>query len=527
MNKGLLWRGVMILGLIAMAIIAIYPPKEKLKLGLDLRGGMHLSLKVNTDDALRSEADKDMERVRQELIDKGVAGAATVRTSDTSFDVTGVPVDQDGVVGKAANDYLPGWDWNRSGDRIAFKMDAANIKSIRELAVQQALQTIRNRVDEFGVSEPTIARQGLDSDRIVVQLPGVDDPERVKRLIKNTAFLEFRLVDFPPSGTEGVDTREAVLQHYNGALPDTLEILPGDVRDRQGRSIGQRFYGVEKRRVITGRDLKNARPGMGQFNEPVVHFSLSAEGAQLFGKATGENVGRGLAIILDGKVVSAPRINSRITDSGVIEGRFTQKEVEDLSAVLRSGALPAGITYLEERTVGPSLGADSIEAGKLAGLVGCLATAVLTIVAYGTFGVFAVMGLIVHGFLIIALMTILGTTLTLPGIAGFVLTIGMAVDANVLIYERIREELRSGKSPIAAIDQGFQRAWITILDSQLTTLAAALIMFWLGSGPIRGFAVTLTIGILTSVFAAVTVTRLLVSLWLKSKGKSRIVEVPV
>ncbi|HWK32684.1 MAG TPA: SecD/SecF family protein translocase subunit, partial [Hyphomicrobium sp.] len=198
-----------------------------------------------------------------------------------------------------------------------------------------------------------------------------------------------------------------------------------------------------------------------------------------------------------------------------------------LAVQLRSGALPAKLTIVEERTVGPSLGADSIEAGKLAGLVGCLSTAILTISAYGTFGIFAVMGLVVHGFLIVALMTMLGTTLTLPGIAGFVLTIGMAVDANVLIYERMREELRAGKSAIAAIDQGFQRAWITILDSQLTTLAAAVIMFWLGSGPIRGFAVTLTIGILTSIFAAVTVTRLLVSLWIKSKGKARILEVPV
>jgi preprotein translocase subunit SecD len=429
-----------------------------------------------------------------------------VRTSDTSFDVTGVPVDQDGVVGKAANDYLPGWDWNRSGDRIAFKMDAANIKSIRELAVQQALQTIRNRVDEFGVSEPTIARQGLDSDRIVVQLPGVDDPERVKRLIKNTAFLEFRLVDFPPSGTEGVDTREAVLQHYNGALPDTLEILPGDVRDRQGRSIGQRFYGVEKRRVITGRDLKNARPGMGQFNEPVVHFSLSAEGAQLFGKATGENVGRGLAIILDGKVVSAPRINSRITDSGVIEGRFTQKEVEDLSAVLRSGALPAGITYLEERTVGPSLGADSIRDGLRAGGVGAALVVLAMLIVYRGAGVNAVLALVVNLLLIFGALAWLGSTLTLPGIAGIVLTIGMAVDANVLVFERIKEELRAGRTVRSAIDAGFKHALTAIIDAHVAALIAALFLFQFGTGPVRGFAVTLSIGIIGTVFTAVVVS---------------------
>jgi preprotein translocase subunit SecD len=514
MNKGLLWRGLLILGLLVLSVVAIYPPKEKLKLGLDLRGGMHLSLKVNTDDALRSESDKDMERMRQELTDQGATSVATSRTSDTSFDITGVPVDHDGAVAKAANDYLPGWDWNRSGDRIAFTMTAANVKSIRELAVQQALQTIRNRIDEFGVSEPTIARQGLDSDRIVVQLPGVDDPERVKRLIKNTAFLEFRLVDFPPAGAEGVDTREAVLQHYNGALPDNLEIAPGDVRDRQGRSIGQRFYAVEKRRVVTGRELKNARPGLGQFNEPVVHFSFSAEGARLFGDATGANVGRGLAIMLDGKVVSAPRINSRITDSGIIEGRFTQKEVEDLSAVLRSGALPAGITYLEERTVGPSLGADSIRDGLRAGAVGAILVILCMLIVYHLSGVNAVVALIVNLVLIFGALAYFHATLTLPGIAGIVLTIGMAVDSNVLVFERIKEEMKAGRTVRSAIDAGFEHALPSIIDANVTTLIAALFLFQFGTGPVRGFAVTLSIGILGTIFTAVFVSRWLFNVML-------------
>jgi preprotein translocase subunit SecD len=514
MNKGLLWRGLLILALLALSVVALYPPKEKLKLGLDLRGGMHLSLKVNTDDALRSEADKDMERLRQELIAKGATAAATNRASDTSFEVSGVPVDQDGAVAKAANDYLPGWDWDRSGERIVFTMTAPNIKSIRELAVQQALQTIRNRIDEFGVAEPTIARQGLDSDRIVVQLPGVDDPDRVKRLIKNTAFLEFRLVDFPPAGTEGVDTREAVLQHYGGQVPEHLEIMPGDVRDRQGRAIGQRFYALEKRRVITGRDLKNARPGLGQFNEPVVHFSLSAEGAKLFGEATGANVGRGLAILLDGKVVSAPRINSRITDSGVIEGRFTQKEVEDLSAVLRSGALPAGITYLEERTVGPSLGADSIRAGVRAGAVGSTLVVLCMLLVYRLSGVNAVVSLCVNLVLIFGALAYFGATLTLPGIAGIVLTIGMAVDSNVLVFERIKEELRAGRTVRSAIDAGFEHALPSIIDANVTTLVAALFLFQFGTGPVRGFAVTLTIGVLGTIFSAVFVSRWLFNLML-------------
>jgi preprotein translocase subunit SecD len=281
---------------------------------------------------------------------------------------------------------------------------------------------------------------------------------------------------------------------------------------------------------VSGEDLVDAQPGFdSRTNEPIISFRFNQSGARKFGSFTKDNVGSPFAIVLDNKVLSAPAIREPILGgSGQISGSFTVESANTLAVQLRSGSLPTKLTIVEERTVGPSLGADSIEAGKLAGLVGCLATAILTIVAYGTFGVFAVVGLLVHGFLIIALMTMIGTTLTLPGIAGFVLTIGMAVDANVLIYERIREELRNGKSPIAAIEQGFQRAFITIFDSQLTTLAAAVIMFWLGSGPIRGFAVTLTIGILTSVFAAVTVTRLLVVLWLKSaKNKGRILEVPV
>jgi preprotein translocase subunit SecD len=362
----------------------------------------------------------------------------------------------------------------------------------------------------MGTSESTVVRQG--TDRILVQFPGLQDTKQLKDLIGQTAKLTFHSVHPDISAEEAKQTR----------TPVGYKVYPSTEAD--GRS-----YVLQETPVVSGEDLVDAQPGFdSRTNEPIISFRFNQSGARKFGTFTKDNVGSPFAIVLDNKVLSAPVIREPILGgSGQISGSFTVDSASTLAVQLRSGALPTKLTIVEERTVGPSLGADSIEAGKLAGLVGCLATAVLTIVAYGTFGVFAVIGLIVHGFLIIALMTILGTTLTLPGIAGFVLTIGMAVDANVLIYERIREELRSGKSPIAAIDQGFQRAWITILDSQLTTLAAALIMFWLGSGPIRGFAVTLTIGILTSVFAAVTVTRLLVSLWLKSKGKSRIVEVPV
>jgi preprotein translocase subunit SecD len=299
--------------------------------------------------------------------------------------------------------------------------------------------------------------------------------------------------------------------------------------EKEGERIASSYL-LSEVPVVDGEDLVDAQQGFDQqTNEPVINFRFNTSGARKFGKYTQDHVNEPFAIVLDDKVISAPNIREPILGgSGQISGNFTVETANALAIQLRSGALPAKLTIVEERSVGPSLGADSIESGKIAGLIGLTATAILTVLAYGTFGVYAVIGLIVHGILILALMTLVGTTLTLPGIAGFVLTIAMAVDANVLIYERIREELRAGRTPIAAIDAGFSRAFVTILDSQLTTLAAAIIMFWLGSGPIRGFAVTLTLGILTSIFAAVTVTRLLVSLWLKNtKAKVKSLEVPI
>jgi len=505
-NKSLMWRGVMILGAVALAIFGVVPPKEKINLGLDLRGGMYLSLRVQTEDALRSETDKDMERLRSDLVEKKVGAVEARRTSDTTFDVLGVPVEKSTEVRDSVAKYLGdnSWTWKRDGERLVFEMQSPNEAEIRKAAVEQALTTIRNRIDEFGVGETAITRQGLNSDRLVVQLPGVDDPERVKLLIGRTAFLEFRIVDFPGNGGT---SKELVLAHYNGQLPPGLEILSGDSRDRQGRVQGEEFWAVQKRQVITGRDLKSARPGLGQYSDPVVNFSLTHDGAKLFGDATGANVGKALAIVLDGKVVSAPTINSRITDSGIIEGRFTQREVEDLSNVLHSGALPAGITYLEERTVGPSLGADSIHEGLQAGLVGALLVVALMLFVYKGSGVNAIAGLAINLVLIFGSLAYFHATLTLPGIAGIVLTIGMAVDSNVLVFERVKEELRAGRTVKAAVDAGFERALPSILDANITTLIAALFLFQFGTGPVRGFAVTLTIGILGTIFTAVFVSR--------------------
>ena len=365
MNRNLLWRGLLVIVVVGACAFSAFPLGDSIKLGLDLRGGIHLVLEVLTDDALRAEAQKDIDSLVQELDEKGASGVAGATESPVRFRLTGLPADQDTLLPDILEQFMPYWTWRRSGEEVIFDRRADEVNNIREQAINQALQTIRNRVDEFGVAEPVIQRQGLGSNRLVVQLPGVDDPERVKNLIKNTAFLEFRLAVYPPNGGAAVDTQE-ILSQYAGTLPDHLEILAQDQRDDDGNVIGQGYYALEKRPVITGRDLKTARAGLGQFQEAVVNFSLTHEGAQIFGDWTGANIGRPLAIVLDGRVQSAPTIEGRISDSGIIRGSFTQQEVEDLAMVLRSGALPAGINYLEQRAVGPSLGQDSIDQGARA-----------------------------------------------------------------------------------------------------------------------------------------------------------------
>jgi len=527
MNKGLLTRGVFILAITLLSIWAAYPLKEKLNLGLDLQGGIHLVLKVETQDAVRAETDKDMEVLRREVADAGVSSVATSKIDDLSFDVTGVPIAQDVVLNKAANDYLTSqrWNWRRDGSKTIFEMTSLNERNVRNLAVEQAKLTIDNRVNQYGVAEPVIARQGLEGDRIVVQLPGVDDPERVKRLIKSTAFLEFRLTEFPPNGGGGLATRDEILAHYGGSLPADVEILSQDQKDDQGRNMGLRYYAVQKRRVITGRDLKSANTSVGQFNQPVVAFHLSADGAKMFGEATGANVGRGLAIILDNRVVSAPVINSRITDSGIVEGNFTQQEVQDLVTTLRSGALPAGITYLEDRTVGPSLGQDSIASSTKAGMLSMICVVLTMLIIYRGSGVNALIGLALNVVLLFGALSYFHATLTLPGIAGIVLSIAMGVDANVLIFERIKEEMLVGKTVRAAIDAGFSNALSSIMDANITTLIAALFLFQFGTGPIRGFAVTLSIGILGTLFCAIFVSRFLFDLVYTPARKSQSISI--
>lgn len=521
MNRTLLWRGILILAVLATALYVAYPPEEKINLGLDLRGGMRLVLQVHTADALKAETDSDMDRLLQSAKDEGVTGATGRRTGDSTFEIAGLAPETADTLGGLVSryGYNNRWSVSRQGDRMVFTMQATEVNAIRESAVSQARQTIENRINAYGVAEPVIAP--ASGYRIDLQLPGVDDPERIRNLIKSTAFLEFRLVRFPQGGG-GAPSREAILANFGGQLPENLEILDGDVRDDQGNAVGKQYYAVEKVRTVTGRDLKNARPSLGQFRDPIVEFSLTPTGAEAFAKLTGENVGSGLAIVLDGRVVSAPRINSQIRENGLIEGRFTQQEAQDLSTVLKSGALPAGITTLEERTVGPSLGRDSIESGLKAGLIGTALVVLYMLVIYNLSGLNAVIALALNVLLLFGGMAGFGAALTLPGIAGVILTIGMAVDANVLVFERIREELRAGRTVRSAVDLGFEKALSAIIDSNVTTLIAALFLFQFGTGPIRGFAVTLTIGLLASMFTAVFVSRWMFDLVLSRRRVQRL-----
>jgi preprotein translocase subunit SecD len=517
-SRSLLWRGLAVLVVVVGCILLGYPPQEKINLGLDLRGGVHLVLDVRADEALRAETDKDMETLERQLGEEGVTGISVRRLEDSKFEATGIPAERRDAVKEVIDSYLPFWTYTTGAQSIVFQRRPEEDNDIREQAVRQAQQTINNRIDAFGVTEPVIQRQGLNSSRIVVQLPGVDDPERVKELIKNTALLEFRFVAYPPQGAAA--SEEEILQNFGGQLPADMEIFPQELRGENQELTGTVFVALEGRRIITGRDLRTARAGLGQFNEPVVRFYLSKEAGRIFGEATGSNIGRRLAIVLDGKVQSAPVVQGRIQDEGVIEGQFTQTEVEDLVTVLRSGALPAGIDYLEERAVGPSLGQDSIADGTRASLLGGALVLVLMLVVYKLSGVNAVLALVINILMVFGAMAYFGATLTLPGIAGIVLTMGMAVDANVLIFERIKEELKAGRTVRAAIAGGFGKAWSAVIDTHMTTLISALFLFQFGTGPIRGFAVTLSVGMIASLFTAVFTSRWLFDLILARRGRA-------
>ncbi|MGO9132923.1 MAG: protein translocase subunit SecD [Methylovirgula sp.] len=514
------WKIVAILMMTATALFVIAPsmlpagtraslinampkwiPVRTIVLGLDLQGGSHVLLEVDSASVLKTEVQNMRDDLRRLLRQEKVAitGGIGILPRGVQVRITD-PADAKRIMPKLQQleaplgtavlgaGGVPSLDVKDMGNNtIQLLVTEAAINDKVRRAVDQSIEVLRRRVDALGTTEPNIQRQG--NDRILVEVPGLQNPDRLKQILGTTAKLEFRLVAQP--GEDPNEYEQLPQVDVPGTLP------------------------VEKHVMVQGEDLTDAQPGFdSRTQEPVVNFRFNIRGGQQFGEVTSENVGRLFAIVLDGKVISAPRILSPITGgSGQISGHFTVESANNLAILLRAGALPAKLSIIEERTVGPGLGQDSIAAGQRAAYVGAALVLIYMLTTYGVFGVFADIALLVHIAIIFAALILLGATLTLPGIAGIVLTIGMAVDSNVLIYERIREEVHAGRSIISSLDAGFKRAFATIVDSNVTMFVAAVILYYFGSGPVRGFAVSLALGILTTIVTAVTMTRMMIALW--------------
>jgi preprotein translocase subunit SecD len=501
MAKNLKWKVFVILAVIAVAGWSFYPPSEKVHLGLDLKGGVHLVLRVQTDDALKLETQTTADRLAEQLKTANIPVGGVTMNGPTSFTVAGVAPEQDAAFRNALTEVDVNYDRSSANGSYTFTLKPNIVVQLREDTVNQALQTIERRVNELGVSEPIVARHSA-ADQILVQLPGVTDVDRAKGIIQSTALLELKQVDQGPFSDEA-----AARASLGGNLPPDMQILPGTTAAAPGQPAGTGYYLVRRVPIVTGRDLRNARPTLDENNRPAVSFSLNQDGARKFGTFTQNNIGKQLGIVLDNRIQSAPVIQSRIDDEGRITGNFTNQEAQDLSLKLRSGALPANLSYLEQRIVGPTLGADSVRAGVYASLGGLLAVIVFMLIYYKLSGLNALTSIVVNLMIVLGLMSYLGAAMTLPGIAGFILTIGMGVDSNVLIFERIREELRAGRAVRQSVAAGFDRVFLTILDTHVSSLIAAAFLFNFGTGPIRGFATTLSIGLMSNIFTAVFVSR--------------------
>lgn len=492
--------------------------RDRIRLGLDLKGGTHLVLQVQVEDAINITVDQALERLRDELRSKSILATVEKKTENgrTYLLINGVPQERSSDLQTLATEQFPDWDLSRrAGDPLAREMalKTSAAAQIRNQALLQSMDTIRRRIDQLGVTEPTIAEYGQRNYELVVQLPGVDDPTRVKDIIQSTAMLTLKIVQDGP-----YSSRDAALAAHGGVLPPDSELLPGP-RDSGAASGNEPWYLVNRIAAVTGQDLRDARPGTDENNRPSVNFMLTRDGAVRFGRVTGQNIGKNLAIILDNRVIDAPSIQSQITDNGRISPLPNVSYANDLALKLRSGALPASIKYLEERTVGPSLGADSIRHGIIASIVGLVAVMGFMLMYYRFSGVNAILALFMNLLMLIAALAYFEAVLTLPGIAGVILLVGMGVDTNVLIFERIREELRLGKVVSAAVSGGFQHAFLTIIDTHVTTIVSSLILFTFGTGPIRGFAVTLTIGLLANLFTSVFVSRVIFDYILSKREK--------
>ncbi len=527
MNPNLKWKAVFIVvvivgciyGLIGLPTFPTSPTQLKdnfahqIKLGLDLQGGTQLVIQVQVQEAIAQEADQMVERVTTWLRGKNISYDEVRRVDDTHILVKNV----DGTRLAEFRDYVSQqfgniWDMApAAGDPTGYTltMRAGAVSQLQETTMTQTLETIDRRVNALGLTEPTIQlRGGANSNEILVQLPGEGDPSRVKAVIQEGGQLELRLVEDPVVYTSEADA----LSKHGGVLPPNTELVPGRVESSGAAGAppqGEGWYILSRGAVVTGRDLRSATENRNTSNpgQWVVDFTLSGEAASRFGPFTQQNIGRQMAVVLDHRVYTAPVINGRIDDSGMIEGNFSQESSHDLALVLRAGALPASIKYLAEHTVGPSLGADSIRHGVQASILSLVVVMIFMLIYYRVSGANAVLALILNLVILLAALAYFSAVLTLPGIAGVILTIGMGVDSNVLVFERIREELRNGKSPASAVDAGFEKAFLTIIDTHVTTVVSAFFLFIFGSGPIKGFAITLTVGLIANIFTAIYVSK--------------------
>jgi len=503
MAKNLRWKVITIVGVLALAVYSFYPPDQKVRLGLDLKGGVQLVLRVQTDDALKLEVQTTSDRLVEQAKTANIPSAAATVNGPTSFTITGIAPEQDGAFRNLLTEVDLNYDRSPgAGGSYTFTLKPNVVVQLREDTVNQALQTIERRVNELGVAEPIVARHTA-ADQIIVQLPGVSEVARAKEIIRSTAQLELTLVEQGPFADE--NAAKAVT---GGNVPPDMRLMPGNMSGgAPGQAPTTGFYIVRRVPAVTGRDLRNARPTLDENNRPAVSFSLNQDGARKFGTFTQANIGRMLAVVLDNRVAEAATIQTRIDDEGRITGTFTTQQAQDLSLVLRSGALPANLVYLEERTVGPSLGADSVRAGVLSAAGGLALVTLFMLVYYKAAGINALVSIAANLIILLGLMAYAGATMTLPGIAGFILTIGMGVDSNVLIFERIKEELGTGKTVKQAVAGGFDRVLLTIVDTHVSSLISAALLFNFGTSAIRGFALTLTIGLLANVFTAYFVSR--------------------
>jgi preprotein translocase subunit SecD len=531
MNKNLLWKLIAIIATLLVFLFGIFGIPQsftgeglltamtnRIHLGLDLRGGTHLILQVQVNDAVRTDSENAIEVLKEQLSKRKIAFAdisqPDPQNSPDKVVLKGVPTEGRKDLLDIVSERLPEYNLSSGAENtFILMMKPQNLSDLKNKAVSQAIETIRNRIDSLGVSEPTIQEHGLGQYQILVQLPGVDDPERVKAIVQSTAMLEIKQVLGGPYPSE-----QAALQAQPqpGILPSDAMLLPGHALP--GVAAGeQAWYLVSRVSAVRGKDLRDAQPSTDQNGQPSVQFNLTGEGGQRFYSFTSQHVGESLGVVLDGKVQEVANIKEAIRDTGSISGgSMNSQQAKDLSMILRSGALPAGIIYLNESVVGASLGSDSIRAGVRAAVFGMLAVLIFMLVYYRAAGINADIALILNLIILLGFMGFFEAVLTLPGIAGVILTVGMGVDSNVLIFERIREELRNGKTPPSAVDQGFGHAWITIVDTHVTTIVSAAILFIFGTGPVKGFAVTLIFGLAANLFTAVFVSRVIFD-WILSR----------